>query len=241
MPRTHLQLLGITCLFIAGKLEEIYPAKVQDLCFLTDGACVEQDIMDMELIILKVLNWKLSPTTLLDWIALFLQQAYYPDTSTSRALQDDCSSNQSSRNSTPEKPEQDGDIDGFCEAGPGQQKKSAFDIIHQYFPDEILVQMMQLSDLTALDLNTVDYRPQDIAAAILYHFSASNIVQKSTGFKVSSIKPAIQHVTRFALAIKGRGFDRQKRFDKVHETDWLNIQTHHDQLATVETIEDIFA
>jgi cyclin E len=46
---------GITCLFIAAKVEEIYPPKITEFAFVTDGACSENEILDMELIILKVL------------------------------------------------------------------------------------------------------------------------------------------------------------------------------------------
>lgn len=45
---------GITCLFIAAKVEEIYPPKIAEFAFVTDGACSENEILDMELVILKV-------------------------------------------------------------------------------------------------------------------------------------------------------------------------------------------
>ena len=45
---------GVTCLFIAAKVEEIYPPKIHEFAFVTDGACSENEILDMELVILKV-------------------------------------------------------------------------------------------------------------------------------------------------------------------------------------------
>ncbi|KAK4828203.1 hypothetical protein QYF61_024637 [Mycteria americana] len=51
--KSMLQLIGITSLFIASKLEEIYAPKIQEFAYVTDGACSEEDIVRMELIMLK--------------------------------------------------------------------------------------------------------------------------------------------------------------------------------------------
>lgn len=71
----QLQLIGITCLFIGAKLEEIYPPKLAEFAYVTDGACTEDEIMDQELIILKALNWDLSPVTTNGWLNVYLQVA----------------------------------------------------------------------------------------------------------------------------------------------------------------------
>lgn len=73
MAKSRLQLLGVTCLFIASKIEEIYPPKLRDFAFVTDGACSEEEIVQMELIVLKTLNWGLSPYTPNRWIKTFMQ------------------------------------------------------------------------------------------------------------------------------------------------------------------------
>lgn len=39
---------------IASKLEEIYPPKVADFAYVTDGACSSEDIQDKELVVMKV-------------------------------------------------------------------------------------------------------------------------------------------------------------------------------------------
>ena len=54
IQKSTLQLIGITALFIAAKLEEIYPPKLAEFAYVTDGACTEDEILDQELIILKV-------------------------------------------------------------------------------------------------------------------------------------------------------------------------------------------
>ncbi|XP_030644365.1 G1/S-specific cyclin-E2-like [Chanos chanos] len=73
--KEHLQLMGITALFIASKIEEIYPPKIQELAYVTDGACLEEEILQMELIMLKALNWDLCPETVVSWIKVYLQMA----------------------------------------------------------------------------------------------------------------------------------------------------------------------
>ncbi|XP_023401644.1 G1/S-specific cyclin-E2 isoform X2 [Loxodonta africana] len=54
-------------------LEEIYAPKLQEFAYVTDGACSEEDILRMELFILKALKWELCPVTIISWLNLFLQ------------------------------------------------------------------------------------------------------------------------------------------------------------------------
>ncbi|XP_055489670.1 G1/S-specific cyclin-E2 isoform X1 [Leucoraja erinacea] len=71
--KSKLQLIGIASLFIAAKLEEIYPPKLNEFAYVTDGACTETEILDMELIILKALKWELCPVTIICWLNIYLQ------------------------------------------------------------------------------------------------------------------------------------------------------------------------
>ena len=64
---------GITCLFIAAKIEEIYPPKLREFAHVTDGACCEDDIVSMELAILQELSWGVGPMTPNAWVKVFLQ------------------------------------------------------------------------------------------------------------------------------------------------------------------------
>ncbi|XP_066440112.1 G1/S-specific cyclin-E1 isoform X2 [Eleutherodactylus coqui] len=77
--KTRLQLIGISSLFIAAKLEEIYPPKLHQFAYITDGACTEDEILSMELLIMKALKWRLAPMTLVSWLNVFLQVAYSRD------------------------------------------------------------------------------------------------------------------------------------------------------------------
>ncbi|KAA0710711.1 G1/S-specific cyclin-E2 [Triplophysa tibetana] len=75
VQKDRLQLVGITALFVASKIEEIYPPRISELAFVTDGACLEEDILQMELIMLKALNWDLYPETVVSWMKLYIQMA----------------------------------------------------------------------------------------------------------------------------------------------------------------------
>uniref|UniRef100_A0A6I8P6X6 Cyclin E1 n=1 Tax=Ornithorhynchus anatinus TaxID=9258 RepID=A0A6I8P6X6_ORNAN len=77
--KTLLQLIGISSLFIAAKLEEIYPPKLHQFAYVTDGACTEDEILSMELIIMKALKWNLSPLTVVSWLNVYMQVAYLND------------------------------------------------------------------------------------------------------------------------------------------------------------------
>ena len=54
IPKQLLQLIGITALFVAAKIEEIYPPKLMEFAYVTDGACTEDEILTQELLMLKV-------------------------------------------------------------------------------------------------------------------------------------------------------------------------------------------
>ncbi|KAL2079924.1 hypothetical protein ACEWY4_023717 [Coilia grayii] len=75
VDKNRLQLTGLTALFIACKIEEINPPKLLELAYVSDGACFEEEILQMEIIMLKALNWDLCPETVLSWMKLYLQMA----------------------------------------------------------------------------------------------------------------------------------------------------------------------
>ncbi|XP_077420558.1 G1/S-specific cyclin-E1 [Vanacampus margaritifer] len=74
--KSTLQLIGISCLFIAAKVEEMYPPKVHQFAYVTDEACTEDEILSMEIIIMKDLKWGLSPQTPVSWLNVYMQVAY---------------------------------------------------------------------------------------------------------------------------------------------------------------------
>ncbi|XP_069572848.1 G1/S-specific cyclin-E2-like [Brachyistius frenatus] len=75
IEKGKLQLIGITCLFIASKLEETCPPKLSEMAYVTADTYLEKEISDMELVILKELKWLLRPNTPLCWLTLYFQMA----------------------------------------------------------------------------------------------------------------------------------------------------------------------
>lgn len=73
VSKNQLQLIGITCLFVASKVEEIYPPKLTEFAYVTDGACSEEDILQQEILLLQSLNWNVSPVTIMGWLSIYMQ------------------------------------------------------------------------------------------------------------------------------------------------------------------------
>ena len=75
LPRKELILIGITSLFIAAKIEQIYPPNPFKLIEAIGGACTESEILAKEVVIIKSLNWELAPTTANCWFGIYMQLA----------------------------------------------------------------------------------------------------------------------------------------------------------------------
>ncbi len=57
VPKKQLQLVGVTAMFVASKYEEMYPPEIADFAFVTDRAYTTGQIRDMEMKILRVLDF----------------------------------------------------------------------------------------------------------------------------------------------------------------------------------------
>ncbi|XP_027592761.1 G2/mitotic-specific cyclin-B2 [Pipra filicauda] len=60
VPRKRLQLVGVTAMLVASKYEEILCPDVADFVYITDNAYTSSEIREMEMIILKELNFDLG-------------------------------------------------------------------------------------------------------------------------------------------------------------------------------------
>lgn len=47
-PRRKLQLVGITCMLIAAKYEEIYAPQIDEFCYITDNTYTREEMLAME-------------------------------------------------------------------------------------------------------------------------------------------------------------------------------------------------
>lgn len=151
ISKAHLQLIGITCLFIAAKVEEIYPQKLSEFAYVTDGACREEDILRQELIILTALKWQISPVTIIGWLCVYMQlhvNKRSADTQKSTSTADSADASQ-----IEQKSEETAD-DAF---------------VFPQFSGLEYAQTAQLLDLCTLDVAIANYPYSVIAAAAISH------------------------------------------------------------------------
>lgn len=60
VKRQKLQLVGVTCMLLAAKHEEIYPPEIKDFVHVTDRAYTRQEILDMEVTVLNTIGFQLT-------------------------------------------------------------------------------------------------------------------------------------------------------------------------------------
>ncbi|XP_063699326.1 G1/S-specific cyclin-E-like isoform X1 [Culicoides brevitarsis] len=175
--KNHLQLIGISCLFIAAKVEEIYPPKLNEFAYVTDGACAEDDILRQELLILSTLQWKICPVTVVGWLSLYMQI------------------NVTTNLQNPDAP--NAGLSTSCKKSAQKQTKSrrksiADQVLHENRQAEAFVfpqfsgmeytQVMQLVDLCSLDVEMAVFPYSVVAAAAISH-----IFDRTTATRLSGL------------------------------------------------------
>lgn len=76
VSRPKLQLVGVTALLIASKYEEIYPPELRDLVYICDRAYSKMEILDMEEIILKKLEYQITIPSAHAFLVRYLKAAH---------------------------------------------------------------------------------------------------------------------------------------------------------------------
>ncbi|KAK2425355.1 cyclin a2-1 [Trifolium repens] len=75
IERQKLQLLGITCMLIASKYEEINAPRVEDFCFITENTYTKEEVLKMESLVLKSSAYQLFAPTTKTFLRRFLRAA----------------------------------------------------------------------------------------------------------------------------------------------------------------------
>eukprot|EP00257_Ricinus_communis_P020600 XP_015579866.1 G2/mitotic-specific cyclin C13-1 [Ricinus communis] len=75
LGRNKLQLLGVSCMLIASKYEEISPPHVEDFCYITDNTYSKEEVVDMEKDVLKFLNYEMSTPTAKNFLRILTKAA----------------------------------------------------------------------------------------------------------------------------------------------------------------------
>lgn len=73
VQRGKLQLVGVTCMLLAAKFEEIYPPAIDEFVYITDNTYTRDQIIKMEHLVLKVLRFDMGSATALTFVEPVLQ------------------------------------------------------------------------------------------------------------------------------------------------------------------------
>lgn len=75
MEKTRLQLLGVTCMLIASKYEEICAPRVEEFCVITDNTYMRGEVLKLERQVLNFLHFQLSVPCTKTFLRRFIQAA----------------------------------------------------------------------------------------------------------------------------------------------------------------------
>ncbi|XP_057973703.1 cyclin-A1-4-like isoform X2 [Malania oleifera] len=75
MNRKQLQLLGVACMLIASKYEEICAPQVEEFCYITDNTYVKEEVLQMESAVLNYLKFEMTTPTVRCFLRRFVRAA----------------------------------------------------------------------------------------------------------------------------------------------------------------------
>nr|CAD1843398.1 unnamed protein product [Ananas comosus var. bracteatus] len=75
MNRQRLQLLGVSCMLIAAKYEEICAPQVEEFCYITDNTYFKDEVLQMEAAVLKYLKFEMTAPTVKCFLRRFVRVA----------------------------------------------------------------------------------------------------------------------------------------------------------------------
>ncbi|KAJ6649296.1 G1/S-specific cyclin-E [Pseudolycoriella hygida] len=172
-PKTRLQLIGITSLFIAAKVEEIYPPKITEFAYVTDGACEEEDIINQEPSLLKALDWRTSTVTVIGWLSVYMQ--LHVSNRTPNTLHRNTKQNDTSK-----------EDDAF---------------LYPQFSAYEFVRATRLLDLCSLDVDMANFPYSVLAASAMAHTLNKSIALKVSGFEWNIVESCFRWMQPFHDAI----------------------------------------
>ena len=71
IKKKNYQLIGLTCLYIASKYQEIKPPKLKEFVYICDGAFKKKNVIDMEVEILSFLKFNLFINSPFEFLSIF--------------------------------------------------------------------------------------------------------------------------------------------------------------------------
>ncbi|XP_048591724.1 cyclin-A2-4-like [Brassica napus] len=79
IERQRLQLLGVTCMFIASKYEEKFVPRIEEFCFITDNTFIKDQVLEMERQVLMHFSFQIYTPTSKTFLRRFLRAAHASD------------------------------------------------------------------------------------------------------------------------------------------------------------------
>ncbi|CAB3239603.1 unnamed protein product [Arctia plantaginis] len=178
VQKGRLQLIGITCLFIAAKVEEVYPPKIGEFAYVTDGACTTEEILLEELLILKILSWSITPITINSWLNVYMQLASEGRSAKRRLL-------------------------GESDVGANALRGYTF-VFPQYSSLEF-VTCGQLIDLAVLHVDVNQFPYSAVAAAAIAHAFSKELGTRVSGYSWESLEGCYRWLTPFVEVVRAEG------------------------------------
>ncbi|XP_039003176.1 cyclin-A1-1-like [Hibiscus syriacus] len=77
MNRQQLQLLGVACMMIAAKYEEICAPQVEEFCYITDNTYFKDEVLEMESSVLNYLKFEMTAPTAKCFLRRFVRAAQW--------------------------------------------------------------------------------------------------------------------------------------------------------------------
>lgn len=244
----RLQLIGMTCLFLAAKVEEIYPPKLKELASHMENYSNnnEDAISQFELFILKTLNWEISPVTANTWLMTYVQIAslnYY-------SIMNNSAPNDQPLNSHMVMP-----LNIYKNSNANKLNATHQ---QQQFYIKNYMKSVTLLDLCMFEMDSMRFSYSILAASALYHMLcyspsqaqdqyttpmnqqgnqqalAVKIVELSTGYKLYELDACIKWMYPLADICKDILTEEKmtyvKSFSSVEQEDSHNIQLYHQNL-----------
>ncbi|KAI9113211.1 hypothetical protein K1719_015736 [Acacia pycnantha] len=75
MNRQKLQLLGVACMMISSKYEEICAPQVEEFCYITDNTYFKDEVLQMESAVLNFLKFEMTAPTIKCFLRRFVRAA----------------------------------------------------------------------------------------------------------------------------------------------------------------------
>lgn len=161
--KEELQLVGVTAMFIAAKMEEVYSPRVADFAKSTDNGYTVDAIVSMEKKMLRELEWRTTPPTYSMWANWYMNNWDIFTNTNEYALSHPI-------------------IQNFSDLTFKTQNENAYSRFRE---------VMQIVDLVILDPTSLAYQPRALVISIMFlvlgiHVGEFNVEKICSEFVFSS-------------------------------------------------------